>query len=85
MKVISGKLQTDANVLNSTAGPWNVLALLHSVQGKQLDKVTEAHAGDIVACVKLKETQTGDTLCDKQSPIVYDAGRVSRSGHRFCD
>ena len=42
------------------------------MQGKQLDKVTEAHAGDIIACVKLKETQTGDSLCDKQAPIVYD-------------
>ncbi len=73
MKVISGKLQTDANVLNPTRGIVERLGVLHSVQGKQLDKVTEAHAGDIIACVKLKETQTGDTLADKQNPIVYDA------------
>ncbi len=73
MKVISGKIQTDANVLNSTKGSMERLGALHVVQGKQLDKVTEAHAGDIVACVKLKETQTGDTLCDKQSPIVLSA------------
>ncbi len=72
MKVISGKLQTDANVLNSSRGTMERLGMLHSIQGKQLDKVPEAHAGDIVACVKLKETQTGDTLCDKQAPIVYD-------------
>ncbi len=72
MKVISGKLQTDANVLNSARGTMERLGVLHNVQGKQLDKVSEAHAGDIIACVKLKETQTGDTLCDKQSPIVYD-------------
>nr|MDQ2937268.1 elongation factor G [Acidobacteriota bacterium] len=71
MKVISGKLQTDANVLNSSRGTMERLGVLHSVQGKQLDKVPEAHAGDIIACVKLKETQTGDTLCDKQSPIVF--------------
>jgi elongation factor G len=72
MKVISGKLQTDATVFNSTHGTMERLGVLHNVQGKQLDKVTEAHAGDIIACVKLKETQTGDTLCDKQSPIVYE-------------
>src|SRR5687768_16676086 len=48
------------------------LGALHVVQGKQLDKVSEVHAGDIIACVKLKETQTGDTLCDKQAQIVYD-------------
>jgi elongation factor G len=72
MKVISGKLQNDATVLNSVRGTMERLGMLHSVQGKQLDKVPECHAGDIVACVKLKETQTGDTLCDKQSPIVYE-------------
>ncbi|HEV2828784.1 MAG TPA: elongation factor G [Pyrinomonadaceae bacterium] len=72
MKVISGKLQNDATVLNSSRGTMERLGMLHSIQGKQLDKVPEVHAGDIVACVKLKETQTGDTLCDKQSAIVYD-------------
>jgi len=71
-KIISGHLQTDANAFNSTRGVMERLGALHVMQGKQLDKVAEAHAGDIVACVKLKETQTGDTLCDKQSPIVYD-------------
>jgi elongation factor G len=71
-KIISGHLQTDANAFNSSRGVMERLGALHVMQGKQLDKVSEAHAGDIVACVKLKETQTGDTLCDKQSPIVYD-------------
>jgi elongation factor G len=72
MKVISGKIQTDATVLNSTRGASERLGALHSMEGKQLDKVPEAHAGDIIACVKLKETRTGDTLCDKAKPIVYD-------------
>jgi elongation factor G len=72
MKVISGKLQSDANVLNSTHGSMERLGALHVIQGKQLDKIADAHAGDIIACVKLKETRTGDTLCDKQSPIIYD-------------
>src|SRR5207247_6604169 len=53
-------------------GTMERLGALHSIQGKQLDKVPEAHAGDIIACVKLKETQTGDSLSDKQAPIVYD-------------
>ncbi|MEO8436385.1 MAG: elongation factor G [Pyrinomonadaceae bacterium] len=72
MKVISGKVQTDANVLNSQRGAHERLGALHVIQGKQLDKVPEAKAGDIVACVKLKETQTGDTLTDKAAPIVYE-------------
>ena len=72
MKVISGKVGNDANVFNSTRGSAERLGALHTIQGKQLDKVSEANAGDIIACVKLKETQTGDTLCDKAHVIVYD-------------
>jgi elongation factor G len=72
MRIISGKVFSDANVFNSKRGTMERLGALHSVQGKQLDKIDEAHAGDIIACVKLKETQTGDTLCDKAASIVYD-------------
>jgi len=72
IKVISGKVATDATVYNSSRGASERLGALHSIQGKQLDKVPEANAGDIVACVKLKETQTGDTLSDKAHLIIYD-------------
>ncbi|HEV7376747.1 MAG TPA: elongation factor G [Pyrinomonadaceae bacterium] len=72
MRIISGKVLADANVSNSTRSTQERLGALHSVQGKQLDKIDEAHAGDIIACVKLKDTQTGDTLSDKSAPIVYD-------------
>ena len=63
---------TDATVYNSTRSAAERLGALHTIQGKQLDKVPEANAGDIIACVKLKETQTGDTMCDKAHQIVYD-------------
>ena len=72
LRVISGKVMPDATVLNTKRGAQERLGALHSVQGKQLDKIDEAHAGDIIACVKLKDTQTGDTLSDKAAPIVYD-------------
>jgi len=72
MKIISGKVKSDATVQNTTRGAAERLGQLHSMQGKQLDKIDEASAGDIVAVVKLKETQTGDTLADKNSPVVYD-------------
>jgi elongation factor G len=71
-KIISGKVGTDATVYNSTRSVSERLGALHAVQGKQLDKVPEANAGDIIACVKLKETQTGDTLSDKAHAIIYD-------------
>ncbi|MDQ3805034.1 MAG: elongation factor G [Acidobacteriota bacterium] len=72
MKIISGKVRSDATVQNTTRGAAERLGALHSMQGKQLDKVDEASAGDIIAVVKLKETQTGDTLSDKAAPVVYD-------------
>ncbi|MBA3632093.1 MAG: elongation factor G, partial [Acidobacteria bacterium] len=71
MKVISGKISSDATVYNSRRDTMERLGTLHVLQGKNLDKVPEATTGDIIAVVKLKDTQTGDTLCDKASPIVY--------------
>jgi len=72
MKIISGRVRSDATVQNTTRGAAERLGALHSMQGKQLDKVDEASAGDIIAVVKLKETQTGDTLAEKAAPVVYD-------------
>src|SRR5258707_11812376 len=65
MKVISGKVGTDATVYNSTRGSSERLGALHTIQGKQLDKVPEAYAGGIIARPKVKEMQTDDPLCDK--------------------
>src|SRR4051794_17091782 len=70
-KVISGKVVSDATVYNSTHDSMERLGALHVISGKTLDKVNEASTGDIIAVVKLKDTQTGDTLCDKAKPIVY--------------
>jgi len=71
MKVVSGKVASDATVLNSTRDMQERLGALHVISGKVLDKVPEAATGDIIAVVKLKDTQTGDTLCEKSKPIVY--------------
>ncbi|MEO7539024.1 MAG: elongation factor G [Pyrinomonadaceae bacterium] len=71
MKVVSGKVANDANVFNSAHDSVERLGALHVISGKTLDKVNEASTGDIIAVVKLRDTQTGDTLCDKAKPIVY--------------
>jgi elongation factor G len=71
MKVVSGTLENDSVVYNSTRDENERIVGLSVIQGKDLEKVDVAQTGDIVACVKLKETQTGDTLCDKSSPILY--------------
>ncbi|CAN5690295.1 elongation factor G [soil metagenome] len=71
MKIVSGKISSDATVYNSSRDSQERLGALHVLQGKNLDKVNEAQTGDIIAVVKLKDTQTGDTLCDKAKSIVY--------------
>src|SRR5688572_17859684 len=59
MKVVSGRVASDATVLNSTRDSSERLGALHAISGKILDKVNEAQTGDIIAVVKLKDTQTG--------------------------
>jgi elongation factor G len=71
MKIYSGVLRPDTNVSNCSRGNQERIGPVHVVQGKEIVKVDEAHAGDIVAVTKLKDTHTGDTLCDKAAPVVY--------------
>jgi len=72
-KVISGVLKNDANLVNSRNGTAERLAHVGILMGKTITPVTEIKAGDIGAVAKLKETLTGDTLCDKASQISYPA------------
>ncbi|MBX3283100.1 MAG: elongation factor G [Acidobacteria bacterium] len=71
MKIVSGKIASDATVQNTSREAAERLGALHLIAGKTLEKVDSAQTGDIIAVVKLKDTQTGDTLSDKAKPIVY--------------
>ena len=71
-KIFSGNVKSDASVYNVTKSTQERLGPLHVLQGKNLEKVAEAHAGDIIAVTKLKETTTGDTFADKAHPIAYE-------------
>ena len=71
-KIYSGHVKSDATVYNITKSTQERLGPLHVIQGKALEKIGEAHAGDIVAVTKLRETTTGDTFCEKTQPIAYD-------------
>ncbi len=70
-KVISGVIKNDANLVNARSGATERLAHVGCLEGKTLQPVTDIKAGDIGAVAKLKETVTGDTLCDKPSLISY--------------
>ncbi|MEZ5306800.1 MAG: elongation factor G [Pyrinomonadaceae bacterium] len=71
MKVVSGTVANDQTVYNSHRDENERIVNLSVLQGKDMERVDSAQTGDIVACVKLKETHTGDTLCDKANPIVF--------------
>lgn len=83
MKIVSGKVVHDSTVFNSTRGTQEKLGALHVIQGKSLEKVDSATTGDIIAVVKLKDTQTNDTLCDKANAIVYPAVKYPEAAIAF--
>ena len=70
-RVYSGTLKADSAVHNASRDSAERVGSLLLLQGKAQTQVPEIQAGDIGAVAKLKETQTGDTLADKASPIVY--------------
>jgi elongation factor G len=72
-RVYSGSLKADSAVHNATRDAAERVGSLLLLQGKTQTQVPEVQAGDIGAVAKLKDTQTGDTLADKASPIAYPA------------
>lgn len=70
-KVYSGVIKNDANLYNPRSGALERLSHIGCLMGKTITPVTELRAGDIGAVAKLKETLTGDTLCDKSAQIQY--------------
>jgi len=74
-RVYSGVLNSDSTIFNSTKGVEERIGQLYELEGKKQHPIKQAVAGDIVAVAKLKETVTGDTLCDPNNPILYEAAK----------
>jgi elongation factor G len=70
-RVVSGKLGSDGNFYNSTSENKERFNQLLTIAGKEQKPATGAGPGSIVAVAKLKETKTGDTLCDDGNKIRY--------------
>lgn len=71
-RVYSGTVATGDNVLNSVRGKKERIGRMLLMHANNREEIKEAHAGDILALAGLKETRTGDTLCDILSPIVLE-------------
>ncbi len=70
-RVLSGTLTGDS-FYNSSKGASERFGHLFLMQGKQQNQVESAVPGMIIAVAKLKETETGDTLCEQSTPILYE-------------
>src|SRR5512137_309465 len=68
-RIYAGTMASDSAVLNVSKGARERIGQLLLLRGKQQTPVEALGAGDIGAVVKLKETQTGDTLCDEKMPL----------------
>nr|WP_022871713.1 elongation factor G [Nesterenkonia alba] len=73
IRVYSGKLSSGAQVLNSTKGKKERIGKLFQMHANKENPVEEIQAGHIYAVIGLKDTTTGDTLCDPNDPIVLES------------
>ena len=72
-RVYSGTLNAGSYVFNSTKGKKERIGRILQMHANHREEITTAYSGDIAAAVGLKDTSTGDTLCDEKSPIVLES------------
>jgi elongation factor G len=76
-RVYSGELHPDMTVLNVNKDEKERIGQIFYLVGKKQKPAGLASAGDIAVVAKLKETGTGDTLCDEKSPIRYESVKLA--------
>ena len=72
-RVYSGTIEAGKSVLNSTKGQRERLGRILLMHANHREDITQVYSGDIAAAVGLKNTTTGDTLCDDKYPIVLES------------
>ena len=73
IRVYSGKLESGSYVFNATKDKRERVARLVQMHANKREEIDEVHAGDIAAVIGLKDTKTGDTLCDEDKAIILEA------------
>lgn len=72
-RVYSGVLQSGSYVLNATKGKRERIGRILQMHANSRQEISEVYAGDIAAAVGLKDTITGDTLCDEKNPVILES------------
>ncbi len=73
LRVYSGVLEAGSTVLNAASGKKERIGRLLKMHANKREEIKEAFAGDIVAAVGLKQTATGETLCDIKRPVLLES------------
>jgi elongation factor G len=71
-RIYSGKIESGTTVLNSTKDKRERVGRMLLMHANDREDIKEAFTGDIVALAGLKDTRTGDTLCDAQKPVILE-------------
>src|SRR5437762_5015713 len=72
VRIYSGRLEKGTRVLNANRGKRENISRMFQMHAADRNPIDVAEAGDIVACIGVKEALTGDTLCDPDHPIILE-------------
>jgi elongation factor G len=72
-RVYSGVLSSGSYVLNSTKGKRERIGRILQMHANHREEISQVYSGDIAAAVGLKDTTTGDTLCDEKAPVILES------------
>ena len=72
IRVYSGQIRPDSTLYNATKDKAERIGNIFTMRGKHQDLLTVANGGDIVVVAKMQETGTGDTLCEKDKPVIFE-------------
>lgn len=72
-RVYSGVLNSGSYVLNSSKGKRERIGRILQMHANSREEISEVYSGDIAAAVGLKDTGTGDTLCDEKNPVILES------------
>ncbi|MGF7049765.1 elongation factor G [Paenibacillus sp. DS2015] len=72
-RVYSGVLQSGSYVLNATKGKRERIGRILQMHANARQEISDVYSGDIASAVGLKDTSTGDTLCDEKHPVILES------------
>jgi len=72
LRVFSGQIKPDSVLYNASREKSERIGHIFTMRGKHQEVMTVANAGDIVVISKMQEAKTGDSICDKEHPVIFE-------------